>query len=236
MGQHFWVGSLCLIGLSSFPQNVIAVSDVLTILEDMGNHIPDKSWMLYVLELFEKNAAVPIELNLICQFDGNDNFWAIFGGVNRYKFTKVRPAVGHSYLREIVMIREEKAIEYSLRDLDTQENESFRFDISSYQNFSYTGGNHFTGLEWWNKSTDGDSPFLIRYKVQISNLSFCQATSQAALKPATFRPYNVLVPNRDDADEDIGYPVSFENLAFNGNIRYVVSSGKTASGMRHPAY
>lgn len=80
----------------------IRCSDVIKICKDLGNNIPDKSWMLYLLELFDSGAIDnihrAIELNLICQFNEYDNFWAIFAGVNRYKFNKVLPVVGHSYL------------------------------------------------------------------------------------------------------------------------------------------
>lgn len=233
MANHFWVGSLCLIAPPSFPPNVTAVSDMLTILGDMGNRIPDKSWMLYLLELFEKNTAVPIELDLICQFDSKDNFWAIFGGINRYRFTKVLPAIGHSYLREIIMRNEEKSVEYSLTDLDTNQNETFALDVSSDSKFSYKGGNHFTGLEWWNKASGGNHPFPVRYKVQVAGLGFSQATYRVPLKRRVYRPYNVLIPNKDGANV-MEYPVSFENLAAkDGSIGYFVASGNTTSGMRY---
>ena len=115
---HFWVGSMCLAASSSsssFPRGVVAVTDTITIREDMGNRMPGRSWMLYLLEVFDRR-NVPIELNLICQFNDRDNFWAIFGGVNRYKFTKVLPIVGHSYLRQIVMRKDSRSIEYSVTD------------------------------------------------------------------------------------------------------------------------
>lgn len=191
--------------------------------------------MLYLLELFEKNEAVPVELNLICQFDNRDNFWAIFGGVNRYKFTRVLPAVGRSYRREIIMSREKKSIEYSLTDVDTKQNETFTFDISSESKFSYEGGNHFTGLEWWNKATGGNSPFHIRYKVRISDLGFIQAMDLVPPKPLAYSPFNVLRPNKDGA-YGMEYPVSFKYLApKDGSIRYIVTSGNTTGGMHYPA-
>jgi hypothetical protein len=56
----------------------------------MGNQIPDKSLMLYLLEIFNKQ-NIAIELNLICQFDNQDYFEAIFNGVNRYRFKEVLP-------------------------------------------------------------------------------------------------------------------------------------------------
>ncbi len=70
--MHFWVGSFCGIlndtnGKPAFPRGVIAVSDIITLIEDLGNQIPDKSWMLYLLELFNRQ-DIAIELNLICQF------------------------------------------------------------------------------------------------------------------------------------------------------------------------
>ena len=93
--MHFWVGSFCGIidsssGSSkpSFPRGVIAAADVIALIEDIGNQIPDKSWMLYLLELFN-NHNIAIELNLICQFDNQDYFEAIFSGVNRYRFKEV---------------------------------------------------------------------------------------------------------------------------------------------------
>jgi len=134
--SHFWVGSLCRccsivvgerkdsIGLY-FPSDVVGASDIIRIRKDLGNNIPDKSWMLYLLELFDSGATnnnnnhSPIELNLICQFNQYDNFWAIFARVNRYKFTKVIPLVGHSYLREIVLHKHQNSIEYRLTDLDS---------------------------------------------------------------------------------------------------------------------
>ncbi|AIC16064.1 exported protein of unknown function [Nitrososphaera viennensis EN76] len=267
MANHFWVGSLCLRAPSSssssttltpvssttahvkrppspsYPPNVIAISDTLTILEDLGNHIPDKSWMLYLLELFDKNTAAALELDLICQFNDRDNFWAIFRGINRYKFTKVLPAVGHSYLREIIMKKEKKSIEFSLTDLSTEQNEAFVFDVSSEDNnkgFSYQGGNHFTGIEWWNKAggSNGNTPFPVRYKVEVSNLSFGQATyddGMSTRRTIDYRPYNMLIPNRDGVSGVKEYPVSFENPAVKDdgkNIRYAVASGKTIAGIR----
>jgi hypothetical protein len=82
------VGSFCGILYDSsskpaFPRGVIAGTDIIGLIEDMGNQIPDKSWMLYLLELFN-NQNIAIELNLICQFDDQNYFEAIFNGVNRY--------------------------------------------------------------------------------------------------------------------------------------------------------
>ena len=83
---HYWVGSFCRIldknqGIPLFPGGVTAISDIIKVVADIGNQIPDKSWMLYLLELFNIR-NIPIELNLICQFDNQDYFEAIFQGVN----------------------------------------------------------------------------------------------------------------------------------------------------------
>ncbi len=129
--MHFWVGSFCsILGINNksiAPQGFIAISDVITLVEDMGNQIPDKSWMLYLLEIFNiQNVA--IELNLICQFDNQDYFEAIFNGVNRYRFKEVLPVVGHSYLRQLIMNSQKECISYLLEDRNTKQIQ--RFDLS----------------------------------------------------------------------------------------------------------
>ena len=112
--MHFWVGSFCHIidnssSKPSFPR-VVAAADIIALIEDMGNQIPDKSWMLYLFELFNKQQNIAIELNFICQFDNQDYFEAIFNGVNRYRFKQVLPIVGHSYLRQIIMNSQKHAL------------------------------------------------------------------------------------------------------------------------------
>ena len=91
--SHFWVGSFfCCYSVIVverkdnpkfyFPSDVVGASDIIRICEDLENNIPDKSWMLYLLELSDSGATNnnhrPIELNLISQFNEYDNFWAIF--------------------------------------------------------------------------------------------------------------------------------------------------------------
>src|ERR687887_1918668 len=111
LSSHFWVGSFCCCYVIAVedkdnpvllsPSDVVGSSDIIRIYKDLGNNMPDDSWMLYLLELFDRSSAnnhTPIELNLICQFNDQDNFWAIFAGVNRYKFTEVVPIVSHCYL------------------------------------------------------------------------------------------------------------------------------------------
>ena len=113
---------------SAFPRGVIAVSDIITLIEDLGNQTPDKSWMLYLLELFNSQ-NIAIELNLICQFDNQNYFEAIFNGVNRFRFKEVLPIPGHSYLRQIVMNSQKERISYLLEDQNTKQTE--RFDLPS---------------------------------------------------------------------------------------------------------
>lgn len=45
---HFWVGSLCgvlddRISKTAFPRGVIAGTDIIGLIQDLGNQIPDKS-------------------------------------------------------------------------------------------------------------------------------------------------------------------------------------------------
>ena len=227
MGHHFWAGSMCLAG-SRFPSDVVAIADTITILEDMGNRIPDRSWMLYLLEVFDRRNSVPAELNLICQFNDRDNFWAIFGGVNRFRFTKVLPIVGHSYLRQIIMRKESRSIEYSVTDKNANEIESFVFSVGG--DFAYQGANHFTGVEWWNKA--GSSPFPIRYRAEIADLMYGVPDDNSAI---TYWPYSALVPNSDKSGAR--YPVSFESpMVKGGCICYTVGDGMGGAGMRFAAH
>jgi hypothetical protein len=93
---HFWVDSFCGVlddsgnNKPAFPRGVVAASDTITLIEDMGNQIPDKSWMLYLLELFNSQ-NIPAELNLICSFNNDGKFDAIFNRVNQYQFSKYLP-------------------------------------------------------------------------------------------------------------------------------------------------
>src|SRR2546422_11693474 len=83
-GYKFHVGSYCKLN-SGYPDNVTSVSDVITIVKDIGNQIPENSWMLYLLELYIdkfKQNPIPVELNLICSCRDNGKFAAIFGGHN----------------------------------------------------------------------------------------------------------------------------------------------------------
>jgi hypothetical protein len=203
----------------SFPSNVVAIKDTITILEDKGNHIPDKSWMMYLLECFDRRNKTPVELNLICQFNNRDNFWAIFKGTNRYKYTKVLPAVGHSYVRQIIMHKDNKSVEYSVTDQNTGETEDFGFPVNETA-FAYQGANHFTGIEWWNRA-GGNCLFPIRYKVKVSDLAYGLFADGSIL----YNPYTTLVPNSDGTG-GLEYPVSFSNseIKDSTSVGYFVAS------------
>lgn len=105
--MHFWVGSFCGI-TDNYNRSVYPTDRSYRSFRynytywRSGNQIPDKSWMLYLLEIFNSQ-NIASELNLICQFDNQDYFEAIFDGVNRYRFKQVLPIVSHSYLRQIIM-------------------------------------------------------------------------------------------------------------------------------------
>ena len=232
--MHFRVGSHCCILDDSykpaFPRGVIAVSDVITLIEDIGNQIPDKSWMLYLLETFNKQ-NIPAELNLICQFDNQDYFEAIFNGVNRYRFKEVLPILGHSYLRQIIVNSQKQSISYLLEDRNTKQTE--RFDLSLLkigEEFVFEGQNHFTGIEWWNKI--GNFPYPIRYHVEISQLMYGLSDNPSDPESIIYGPYNTLIPNSEGSN--IQYPTSFHNARIvDGCICYNVKSGSCKGGMKY---
>ena len=136
----------------------------------MGNQIPDKSWMLYLLELFNIQ-NIPAELNLICSFNNDGKFDAIFNGVNQYQFKQIFPIVGHSYIRQIILNYQKECISYLLEDQNTKQKERFDLPLNIIgQEFVFEGQNLFTGIEWWNKT--GTFPYPIRYHVEISQLMY----------------------------------------------------------------
>jgi len=228
---HFWVGSLCCIlddnYKPAFPRGVIAVSDIITLIEDMSNQIPDKSWMLYLLELFNKQ-NIAIELNLICSFNNDGKFDAIFNGINQYQFKRITPVVGHSYLRQIIMNSQKQSISYLLEDRNTKQTE--RFDLYLNTQFAFGGQNHFTGIEWWNKI--GNFPYPIRYHLEISQLMYGLSDNPSDPESIIYGPYNTLMPNSEGSN--IQYPISFDNARIeDGCICYNVKSGSCKSGMNY---
>jgi hypothetical protein len=241
---HFWVGSFCgiLDGSSNkpaFPRRAIAVADIITLDEDVGNQIPDKSWMLYLLELFNKHQSIAIELNLICQFDNQNYFEAIFGGVNRYRFKEVLPILGHSYLRQIIMNSQKECISYLLEDRNTKQTERFdlRLNMGRELLFAFGGSNQFTGIEWWNKI--GNFPYQIRYHVQISQLMYGllddDNNNPSDSESIIYLPYNTLMPNSEGSS--LRYPISFHNPRIeSGCICYNVKPGNCESGMQYVSF
>ena len=235
--MHFWVGSFCgVLNHSSsssskpvFPRGVIAASDRITLIEDMGNQIPDKSWMLYLLELFNRQ-NIPAELNLICSFNNNGKFDAIFNGVNQYQFKQISPIVGHSYIRQIIMNYKKECISYLLEDQNTKQTERFDLSLKIGQEFVLEGQNHFTGIEWWNKI--GNFPYSIRYHIEVSQLMYGLSDNPSDSESMIYSPYNALIPNSEGSN--IQYPISFHNLRIeSGCICYGVKSGNCKNGMKY---
>jgi hypothetical protein len=227
---HYWLGSFCRVLNNSklyFPINVIAISDIIKLEKDLGNKIPDKSWMLYLLELFNIQ-NIPIELNLICQFDNQNYFEAIFLGINRYRFKDILPEINHSYLRMIYLDKENNQIDFILTDQTVNKSERFNLDIKD-TNFDYKTSNQFTGIEWWNKMNSFIYP--IRYQIEISQLMF-GIEDKDNLKSITFFPHHVLIPNKDHSMND--YPVAFRNVGLKDNcICYTLSYGLCDNGLSY---
>ncbi len=228
--MHYWVGSLCRNmdnkqGVPLFPGGVTAISDVIKLVANNGNQIPDKSWMLYLLEFFNIR-NIPIELNLICQFDNQDYFEAIFQGINKYRFKKVLPVVGHSYMRIIMMDKVNKRIRYTITDQKTIQSEDFDLSLNG-MDFDYVGANQFTGIEWWNKI--GSIPYQIKYKVEVSQLMFGLSDKNDP-QSIIFLPHNSLIPNKDDSG--MNYPISFQNIMLkDGCVCYSIESGNCINGI-----
>ena len=189
--MHFWVDSFCGVlddrmRKPAFPRGIIAGTDIIGLIQDLGNQIPDKSWMLYLLELFKQNIA--IELNLICQCDNQNYFEAIFKGVNRYRFKEVLPILGHSYLRQIIMNSQKECISYLLEDRNTNQTEGFDLYLKTAGGFAFEASNLFTGIEWWNKI--GDFPYLIRYQVEVSQPMYGLSDNPSDPESIIYGPYN----------------------------------------------
>ncbi|HEX2067099.1 MAG TPA: hypothetical protein VHF08_00180 [Nitrososphaeraceae archaeon] len=238
MQSHFWIGSFCRCnskGRYYFPRGTVATSDIITLVNDLGNRIPDKSWMLYLLEIFNSQ-NIACELNLICQFDDQDYFEAIFQGRNQYRFKEVLPLVGHSYQRQIILNRAKSVISYILTDKTANHTELFEFRVNNDSNNSkksrsgFEALNQFTGIEWWNKV--GSVPYPIRYHVEISQLLY-GLNDVGNLDPNSilFRPYDALIPNSEGAAME--YPISFANCKIkdDGCISYDIFNGICRKGL-----
>jgi hypothetical protein len=232
---HFWVGSFCGIlegrrNKPAFPRGVIAATDIIALIEDMGNQIPDKSWMLYLLELFDKQNNIAIELNLICQFDNQNYFEAIFNGVNRYRFKEVLPILGHSYLRQILMNSQKECISYILENTNTKQTERFDLPLNPAQGFAFEASNLFTGIEWWNKI--GNYPYPVRYEAKVSQIMYGLSDNLSDSESIIYSPINALIPNSEGSN--VQYPVAFQNPSIeSGCICYDVKPGNCKIGMQY---
>jgi hypothetical protein len=243
-GYKFHVGSYCKLN-SEYPDNVTSVSDVITIVKDIGNQIPDNSWMLYLLEFYIdkfKEFPIPVELDLTCSFNDNGKFVAIFGGQDQYTFKKIVPIIGHSYRRQILMDPHKRLVNYNLTDLQTGQSEIFElseekirnvknilqdYRMSDIKEIEFVGADHFTGLEWHNRSYDG--PYPIRYQVDISMLQYDKSDSADPVR-LSYLPYKALISGKDEGDK--GYPVAFQDIKLMNNcICYTIGSGNCQDGM-----
>jgi hypothetical protein len=236
--SHFWIGSFCRCnskGRYYFPSGTVAASDIITLVNDLGNRIPDKSWMLYLLEIFNSQ-NIACELNLICQFDGQDYFEAIFQGRNQYRFKEVLPFVGHSYQRQIILNQAKSVISYILTDKTANHTELFELQVNNDSNtkksrFDFEALNQFTGIEWWNKI--GSLPYPIRYHVEISQLLYgLNDVGYSDPDSILFQPYDALIPNSEGAAME--YPISFANCRIkedDGCISYDIFDGICRKGL-----
>lgn len=239
MQNHFWSGCLCYIMSGKetmFPEKVVAGSDVILLTTDLRNQIPDKSWMLYLFELFvDKRRNIPLELNIICQFDNQNYFEAIFGGHNQYRFRKVLPEVGHSYSRKIIVDPKDHVIYYQLSDIQSEVHESFQLHQGNIKHpsiglkgISLEGSRQFSGIEWWNKI--GTRPYPIRYQVQISLLKYAQGNPDGM----RYLPFQIVVSDTDRLGER--YPISFINArVMDSCICFNVEAGYSNTGLTFPS-
>jgi hypothetical protein len=239
--SHFWIGSFCRCnskGRYYFPRGTVAASDIITLVNDLGNRIPDKSWMLYLLEIFNSQ-NIACELNLICQFDDQDYFEAIFQGRNQYRFKEVLPFVGHSYQRQIILNQAKSVISYILTDKTANQTELFELQVNNEINktkksrFDFEAINQFTGIEWWNKV--GSLPYPIRYHAEISQLLYgLNDVGYSDPNSILFRPYDALIPNSEGAAME--YPISFANCKIKDTdscISYDIFDGICRKGLEY---
>lgn len=206
--MHYWYGCIDT-PYSDYlrdHENFRVVVDNLKLTKDLGNKIPDKSWMLYLLELFNTQ-KVPIELNLICQFDNQDYFEAIFRGRNQYRFRKIIPKIGGSYQREIRFKENESIVEFFLMDLETNIEETFSLDIDP-KIFKYRFHQCFSGVEWWNKIQY--NPFPLRYEVYVSNLMYGYNDDSSDPSSIIYFPIGNVYENKDGQGEP--YPIEIAGM------------------------
>jgi hypothetical protein len=236
---HYWLGSI------NNPQEIYPnychkfniVTDNIKITQEYKNEIPDRSWMLYLLELFNTQ-NIAVELNLISQYDDQNYFEAIFNGFNRYRFIKVLPETGNNYLRQIKFDKSNLSIEYYLKNLRTETVETFVLDMNTERSFSYHFSNCFSGIEWWNKIDN--RPYPIRFSIEISNLMYGYNDNPSDSESIIFFPVNSLTSNKDGNFTNVSsayYPVRFiDDGTKNGCICYRVQQGYCINGLSSRIY
>ena len=203
---HYWIGSINdpQLFYRDYFYKFNIITDNIKILHEFKNDIPDKSWMLYLLEVFNPQ-QIAVEINLISQYDDQNYFEAIFNGIIRYRFTKVLPEVGHIYLRQIKFERSNPSIEYYLKNLNTQTDENYILNLNNDPPFSFQFSRCFTGVEWWNKNES--RPYPIKFKIEISNLMYGFNHNPYDSQPVVFFPINTLSSDKDG--HSFSYPVKF---------------------------
>lgn len=211
-------------------------------MEDTNKKPPNNSWMLYLHEFFvDKSKQVPIELDLICEFDNDGVFTALFGGHNQHYF-KIPVIVGHSYIREIICDPVKHIVNYNITDLNSGITESHElnsnnikeveiifstFNVHSINDIVFEGADYFSGIEWHNRIND--EPFPIRYHSMNSLLQYSKLESNESAYPI-YQPYNELTPNKDKSGKQ--YPITFKNpRVIKGCICYNVKTGTTNKGL-----
>ncbi len=185
--------------------------------------------MLYLLEVFNPQ-QIPVEINLIGQYDDPNYFEAIFNGINRYRFIKVLPEVGHIYLRQIKFEKSNSSIEFYLKNLNTQIDKNYMLYLNNYPPFSFQIYSCFTGVEWWNKTAS--RPYPIKFKMEISNLMYGFNDNPFDPQSVIFFPINSLSSDKDG--HSFSYPVKFYYDDFkNGCFCYNIEPGYCVDGLNY---
>lgn len=217
--MHYWFGSINFPS-QDYKSNTKAfniVTDNIRLIKDNGNNIPDKSWMLYLLEIFNAQ-KLPVELNLICQFDNQNYFEAIFRGHNQYRFRTVLPEIGHVYHRQIIFRKWDTTIEFYLKDMNTGKDENFFLNVDK-RSFSFQFFQFFTGIEWWNRINH--YPYPIRFEIEVSNLMFGINDDISDPNSIIYFPIKSIRENKDG--NFVTYPTKLSNVSVvNGCICYTV--------------
>ena len=218
--MHYWYGCIDLPfkEYNKYFAKFRLVTDIIYLKRDLGNEIPDKSWMLYLLEVFNIQKQ-PVELNLICQFDNQNYFEAIFKGHNQYRFRRVLPQVGHNYYREIRFLEDESEIEYYLKDLNSEIDETFSLAVNKNL-FAFQFYQCFTGIEWWNRIDH--KPYQIRFEALVSKLMYGYNDNIADPESKLFFPIGTVYENKDGAINSYPLKLNMQDR-IDGCICYTVS-------------